>query len=54
MLKRFLKAVSGSTAIEYAIIAGMVSIVIIVGVTSVGSETNEMWDEVDNEFSEAL
>jgi len=54
MIMKFLKSVSGSSAIEYAIIAGMISIVILVGVTNVGSETNDMWDDVDQEFSDAL
>jgi len=37
---RFLRAQDGATAIEYALIAGGISIVILAGVTSLGSTIN--------------
>jgi len=40
---RFLKNDSGTTAIEYAIIAGTLSIAIVAAVTSVGSSVNSMF-----------
>ena len=43
---RFLKNDSGATAIEYAIIAGSLSIVILAAVTSVGSSVNSMFTSV--------
>ncbi len=36
MLKRFLRCESGSTAIEYGLIASLIVVVIIGGITAVG------------------
>jgi pilus assembly protein Flp/PilA len=43
---RFLKNDRGATAIEYAIIAGTLSIAILAAVTSVGSSVNTMFTSV--------
>ena len=43
---RFLKNDSGTTAIEYAIIAGTLSIAIVAAVSSVGSSVNTMFTSV--------
>ena len=51
MFKKFLKSRSGTTAIEYSIIAGMISVAIVAGVTSVGSNTDAMYKEVDEKIS---
>ena len=40
MMKRFLSDVSGATAIEYGLIAGLISVVIVVVLTSVGTKLN--------------
>ena len=40
MLKRFWQDKSGATAIEYALIAGFVSIIIVVAVRQVGTNLN--------------
>lgn len=53
VLKKFLFGTSGSTAIEYAIVAGMISIAIVVGVTNLGSNTSELYDDVDKKISAA-
>ena len=53
MFVRFLKDASGSTAIEYAIIAGLISIGIIVGVTDLGDNTEVMYDEINNSVTNA-
>lgn len=37
MLKRFAKNESGATAIEYGLIAGLISVVIITAVTALGT-----------------
>jgi pilus assembly protein Flp/PilA len=37
MLRRFLKDTKGATAIEYALIAAEISIVIVVAVTAIGT-----------------
>lgn len=42
----FVRAASGATAIEYALIAGGISIAIIVAVTSLGTTTNGMYETV--------
>ena len=43
---RFLKNDAGATSIEYAIIAGMLSIVIVTTVAAVGSTVNGMFTSV--------
>lgn len=40
MLKDFFKDRSGATAIEYGLIAGLIAIVIIGGLTAVGTKLN--------------
>lgn len=48
--RRFLKSDSGATAIEYAIIAGMISVVIVTAVTSVGTTVNGLFTKVGDGF----
>jgi pilus assembly protein Flp/PilA len=43
---RFFKNDSGATAIEYAIIAGTLSIAIVTAVTAVGTSVNTMFTSV--------
>ena len=45
---RFLKDDSGATAIEYAIIGGMLSIVIVAAVTGIGSNVNTTFTSVQS------
>lgn len=45
-VKKFLRATSGATAIEYALIAGGISIVIILAVGVVGSSLNDTFTAV--------
>jgi pilus assembly protein Flp/PilA len=40
LIRKFLRDESGATAIEYVLIGGLVSIVIIGGVTAVGTKLN--------------
>jgi pilus assembly protein Flp/PilA len=47
---RFLADDSGATAIEYAIIAGSVSIVILAAVHSLGTQLNTIFTSVSNGF----
>lgn len=47
-IRRFLKAQSGSTAMEYALIAAFLSIVIIAGVTAIGETTSENFSSVNS------
>jgi pilus assembly protein Flp/PilA len=37
LLRRFLRNENGATAIEYALIAGIISVAVITGATSIGS-----------------
>ncbi|MEM9277616.1 MAG: Flp family type IVb pilin [Pseudomonadota bacterium] len=53
MLRIFWKSFSGSSAIEYAIIAGLISIAIVGGVTSVGSNTGDIYETVDEQITNA-
>ena len=46
MLRRFLKDTKGATAIEYALIAAGISIVIVVAVTAIGTSLNTMFTSV--------
>lgn len=45
-LKKFLRATSGATAIEYALIAGGISIAIIGGVALLGTEVTGLFTTV--------
>jgi pilus assembly protein Flp/PilA len=46
MLRWFLKDTKGATAIEYALIAAGISIVIVVAVTAIGTSLNTMFTSV--------
>ncbi|WP_439924821.1 Flp family type IVb pilin [Nitrobacter sp. JJSN] len=46
----FLRDESGATAIEYALIAGTISIVIVVAVTGIGTSLNDRFTAVRNAF----
>ena len=50
-MKRFLRDDSGATAIEYALIATLISIAIIASVTAIGSNIKTLFfDEVASGF----
>jgi pilus assembly protein Flp/PilA len=46
LCKFFLRDESGATAIEYALIAGFLSIVILGGVTGVGAKVSERYEAI--------
>ena len=50
MLRRFLDNESGTTAIEYALIASGVSIVIMVSVMATGTSLKTMYQTVSDSF----
>jgi pilus assembly protein Flp/PilA len=55
-MKKFmnmLKDESGATAIEYGLIAGLISVVIIIAVTSVGSELKRVFTDITAELGKA-
>ena len=46
MFKKFVNNESGATAIEYGLIAALIAVVIIVAVTSVGTELTSTFNTV--------
>lgn len=44
--RRFLKATEGATAIEYCMIAGLIAIAVVTGVTGVGTHLNGLFGAV--------
>lgn len=48
---RFRHDEDGATAIEYALVAGLISIVIIAAVTSIGETLSESFSEVESGLS---
>ena len=40
MLAQFIETESGATAIEYGLMAGLISVVIITGITTIGTNLN--------------
>lgn len=47
---QFLKDDSGATAIEYALIAAFISLVIITAATAIGTELNSTFTDVEDGF----
>ncbi len=50
---RFLKNESGATAIEYGLIAALVAVVIITGLTSLGTSLNAKFSTIATNISSA-
>ena len=46
LIRRFLRDTSGATAIEYGLIAGLVSIIIISVLTNVGTKLNTKFTRI--------
>ncbi len=53
MFARFLKDESGATAIEYGLIAALIAVAIIGGVTALGKATNAKFDAVSKSMTSA-
>jgi pilus assembly protein Flp/PilA len=53
MLLRFVNDQSGATAIEYGLIAALISVVIIATVTAVGTQLSNTFTSVSNALSGA-
>ena len=51
--RNFINNESGATAIEYGLIAGLISVVIIVAVTAVGGSLTGVFTEVSSELGKA-
>ena len=54
MLKRFVRTLKGSTAVEYALIASLIAIAAIAGFQAVGSGTNNLFHSNESEITNAL
>lgn len=50
---RFLKDESGATAIEYGLIAALISVAIIAGATTLGGQLTETFDNLGEEMTRA-
>ena len=51
LMKRFVKDESGATAIEYGLIASLVAVVIIVGLTTLGTKLNATFASVGSSLA---
>ena len=52
-IRRFRKSEDGATAIEYGLIAALIAVVIIVAVTTVGTELNKTFSLIGNKLENA-
>ena len=52
-IRRFRKSEDGATAIEYGLIAALIAVVIIVAVTTVGTELNETFSLIGDKLKNA-
>jgi pilus assembly protein Flp/PilA len=48
MFTQLIRDESGATAIEYGLIAGLVSVAIIIALTTLGSELSSLFDTIAN------
>lgn len=53
-MKSFAKCRRGATAIEYGLIAGMVSIAMIAALTTTGDSTRTLYDSIASQLSTAF
>ena len=54
MIKRFLRDERGSTAIEYSLIAALISVAIIGGVSLVGDEASRLFTAIQTAVAASL
>jgi pilus assembly protein Flp/PilA len=53
LVSRFLKDESGATAIEYGLIAALISVALITGATTLGSKLNTVFEGLSTKMSTA-
>ncbi len=54
LVARFLKNESGATAIEYGLIAALISVAIIGGATAVGTSLGDVLTKIDGDLAAAV
>jgi len=54
IFRQFLKDQSGATAIEYGLIAALISIAVITGALSVGGSLGDLFNTVDSRVTGAI
>jgi pilus assembly protein Flp/PilA len=53
-LKRLIRQSDGTTAIEYALICGLIVVVMVVGFSGFGSATKATWGTISNQMTTAV
>ncbi len=53
MLKKFLKCTRGTASIEYAIIASVVGVAVLVGVSNLGQENSNSYNTISDSVTNA-
>ncbi|CCM73942.1 Flp family type IVb pilin [Rhizobium mesoamericanum] len=53
LVSRFLKDESGATAIEYGLIAALISVALITGATALGSKLNNVFSGISTKMNDA-
>jgi len=53
MLRKFLEDESGATAIEYGLIAALISVSLIAGYTAIGEGLNKHWSDTSSAIEAA-
>ncbi len=51
MIRRFLRDEDGATALEYAVIAGLLSIVILAAIAPIGDKLSEVFGQAEDGFA---
>ncbi len=54
LLQRFLLEEKGATAIEYGMIAALIALAVVAGVSAVGEQVTQLWNGNDSEIRKAL
>ncbi|WP_018899187.1 Flp family type IVb pilin [Rhizobium sp. 2MFCol3.1] len=54
LVSRFLKDESGATAIEYGLIAALISVALITGASALGGKLNQVFSGLSNKMNSAV
>ncbi len=54
LMKRFKADEDGATAIEYGLIATLIAVAIVAAVSSLGTATNGMYEEINDTMADAI